>query len=1303
MSMFQPGAPASSAVHPSDSVADPLPPQRVELLDDPQEWLAFGRPCTPAGSPLPGGAADPATADAAATAWDSHVVLEGMHCAACALTIEDALRAVPGVLQADVSAATRRARVVWQPGQVKPSQWMEAVRHAGYRAMPAMDAFARDQRLRESRRALWRWLVAGFCMMQVMMYAWPAYVAQPGDLSGEMEQLLRWASWVITLPMVVFSCGPFFTSALRDIRLRRVSMDLPVALGMAITFVVSTAGTFDPAGIFGEEVYYDSLTMFVFFLLTGRWLELRLRDRTAGALEAVMNRLPDSVERRAADGSFARVATRRIGVGDTIRVLPGEAFPADGRITAGNTHADEALLTGESTPVARPVGSSVTAGSYNLQAPVEVLVEGTGGQTRFAQIVALMESASLQKPRLAQLADRIARPFLVAVLLAAALAAAYWWPSDPGHALMVAVAVLIVTCPCALSLATPVAMLTAAGTLARHGVLVRNLQGLEALAQVDTMVFDKTGTLTRDGMALQAVHPAGGFSAQEALDLAAALARQSMHPASRALAAAASAQQLPLGRWQVMGLQEDAGQGLTATVEDPTGAVAARTIRLGSARHAGVANDAAGAALQVVLSEQAADGALIELARFDLVEDLRAEASAVVQALQQDGVAVQLLSGDRRGAVQRVATQAGIAHAKGECTPQGKLEALQALQLQGHHVAMVGDGLNDGPVLAGAHVSFAFGRAVPLAQSRADFVVLGDSLALVPQTVLLARRTLRVVRQNLWWAAAYNALCVPLAVLGWMPAWLAGLGMALSSLLVVLNAARLARDLPSLPGSQNPTGARLMDILYLLIPLSVMLVLLILGGLWWAVYHGQFESFSILAVVVGVVGMLVGVIIAAQLAWPELNFGIPWLSYGRLRPLHTNAVIFGFGGSALFATSYYVVQRTCQVRLFAGPLAAFTFWGWVLVIAAAVVSLPMGYTQGKEYAELEWPIDILITLVWVSYAIVFFGTIGTRKVKHIYVANWFFGAFILAVALLHLVNSAAIPAGMMKSYSAYAGVQDAMVQWWYGHNAVGFFLTAGFLGMMYYFIPKQAGRPVYSYRLSIVHFWALIFTYMWAGPHHLHYTALPDWTQSVGMVFSLILLAPSWGGMINGIMTLSGAWHKLRDDPILRFLIVSLSFYGMSTFEGPMMSIKTVNALSHYTDWTIGHVHSGALGWVGLISMGSLYYLVPRLFGKDKMHSVKAIELHFWMATIGIVLYIAAMWIAGVMQGLMWRAVNPDGTLTYTFVESVKATYPFYVIRVAGGLLYLGGMLVMAWNVWLTAISGRSVKVAIPAVNTAHA
>ncbi|WP_085317852.1 cytochrome-c oxidase, cbb3-type subunit I [Derxia lacustris] len=462
------------------------------------------------------------------------------------------------------------------------------------------------------------------------------------------------------------------------------------------------------------------------------------------------------------------------------------------------------------------------------------------------------------------------------------------------------------------------------------------------------------------------------------------------------------------------------------------------------------------------------------------------------------------------------------------------------------------------------------------------------------------------------------------------------------------------------------------------------------------------RQFAVMTVIWGIVGMLVGVLIAAQLAWPQLNFDLPWLSFGRLRPLHTNAVIFAFGGSALFATSYYVVQRTCQTRLFSDALAAFTFWGWNAIIVSAAVTLPLGFTTGKEYAELEWPIDIAITLVWVAYAINFFGTIAKRKVQHIYVANWFYGAFILAVALLHIVNSAEVPVTLWKSYSAYAGVQDAMVQWWYGHNAVGFFLTAGFLGMMYYFVPKQAERPVYSYRLSIVHFWALIFTYMWAGPHHLHYTALPDWTQSLGMVFSLILLAPSWGGMINGIMTLSGAWHKLRDDPILKFLIVSLSFYGMSTFEGPMMAIKTVNSLSHYTDWTVGHVHSGALGWVGFISIGSIYYLLPRVFGRSAMYSVPAVNMHFWIATIGIVLYIAAMWIAGVMQGLMWRATNPDGTLTYTFVEGVKATYPYYVIRVTGGVLYLSGMLLMAWNMFKTIAGAQPVDARIPAV-AAHA
>ncbi len=462
------------------------------------------------------------------------------------------------------------------------------------------------------------------------------------------------------------------------------------------------------------------------------------------------------------------------------------------------------------------------------------------------------------------------------------------------------------------------------------------------------------------------------------------------------------------------------------------------------------------------------------------------------------------------------------------------------------------------------------------------------------------------------------------------------------------------------------------------------------------------SQFAIATIIWGVVGMTVGVWIASQLVWPMLNFDIPWLSYGRLRPLHTNAVIFAFGGSALIGTSYYVVQRTCHTRLFCDSLAAFTFWGWQAVIVAAAITLPMGLTSTKEYAELEWPIDILLTLVWVAYAIVFFGTIFQRKVQHIYVANWFYGAFILTIAMLHIGNNLAIPYSWTNAYPVTAGVQDAMIQWWYGHNAVGFFLTAGFLGMMYYFIPKQAGRPVYSYRLSIVHFWALIFTYIWAGPHHLHYTALPDWTQSLGMAMSLILLAPSWGGMINGVMTLSGAWDKLRTDPILRFLIVSVSFYGMSTFEGPMMAIKTVNALSHYTEWTVGHVHSGALGWVAMISMGSMYYLIPRLFNRE-LYSLKLVEVHFWAATIGIVLYITALWVAGVMQGLMWRAVNTDGTLTYSFIDSMQAMAPFYTVRLFGGLFFLSGMLIMAYNIYRTVAGAKVAVVPIPAPMLAHA
>ena len=449
------------------------------------------------------------------------------------------------------------------------------------------------------------------------------------------------------------------------------------------------------------------------------------------------------------------------------------------------------------------------------------------------------------------------------------------------------------------------------------------------------------------------------------------------------------------------------------------------------------------------------------------------------------------------------------------------------------------------------------------------------------------------------------------------------------------------------------------------------------------------KQFTWAAIIFGVIGMLVGVIIAAQLRWPTLFGGIDFLSYGRLRPVHTSGVIFAFGGNALFATSYYIVQRVCSVRLVSDKIAAFTFYGYQAVLVLGVLSYVLGYSQSKEYAELPWLLDILLAVVWVAYAYVFFFTIGKRKEKHIYVGLWFYGAYIIAVAVLHIFNNLALPIDWLHSYPVYSGAVDAMAQWWYGHNAVGFFLTAAFLGMMYYFVPKQAGRPVYSYRLSVVHFWALIFTYMWAGPHHLHYTALPDWTQSLGMVLSLILFVPSWGGMINGIMTLSGAWNKLVTDPIIRFLFVALSFYGMSTFEGPMMAIKEVNALSHYTEWTVGHVHSGALGWVAMITMGSLYHMLPRLYGKTEMYSTRLIFVHFWLATIGIVLYVTSMWVAGIMEGLLWRETVADGSLTYSFIEILGKKYIFYFVRFLGGAFFLSGMCLMAYNCWKTVAGAK--------------
>lgn len=449
-----------------------------------------------------------------------------------------------------------------------------------------------------------------------------------------------------------------------------------------------------------------------------------------------------------------------------------------------------------------------------------------------------------------------------------------------------------------------------------------------------------------------------------------------------------------------------------------------------------------------------------------------------------------------------------------------------------------------------------------------------------------------------------------------------------------------------------------------------------------------------------VASMAAGVYIAAELIWPWLDFGQPWLSFGRLRPLHTNGIIFGFGVSALFATAFYSVQRTCHVPLFLPKLAAFLAWAWQLLVLLGGLSLLAGWTTAKEYAELEWPFDIAITVLWVSFAVVFFGTIAIRRIKPIYISNWFYGALIIVIAMLHIVNSLEIPATFSKSYSLYAGAQDAIVQWWYGHNAVGFLLTGGFLGMMYYFLPKHAGRPIWSYKLSVVAFWAFTYSYIWAGPHHLHYNAIPEWVQSLGMVMSLVLLAPSWATMVNGIMTVSDAWQKLRTDPALKFIVLSLAFYGLATFEGPMMSIRSVNVVSHFTDWTIGHVHSGALGWNAMITYGTFYFLLPRLVGAE-LHSVRLANIHFWLALAGTMLYIMAMWAGGVSQGLLWLSVDATGELTYSFRDIMASMLPYYGLRLLAGLIFLAGTLLMAYNFYMTARNRHTVKVTPPAVDPA--
>ncbi len=776
---------------PPDAAASE-PASRWQALDDPHEQGAFTQWHTDA------------TGVRQAV---SQFQISGMHCAACSGLIEDALMQVPGVLDARVSAASERAEVRWDPARVQPSRFVAALDRAGYGAVPDAAAPARLARQQERRQSLWRLFVAGFCMMQVMMYATPAYVAPPGDITPDVLRLLQWASWLLTVPVVLFAAGPFFSGAWRSLRARRIGMDVPVSLGIAVTFIASSGATFDPGGVFGHEVYFDSVAMFVFFLLGGRYLELAARHRVAGTLEASVQRLPERVERVLSDGSIEAVSPRRLVPGDQVRVAVGQAFAADGRVLQGCTEADEALLTGESRPVPKAAGDEVVSGSLNLGGPVLMRVERVGADTRYEGIVSLMRSALTERPSLVRMADRIAGPFLWAVLLLAALAALAWSFIDPSRALWVAVSVLIVTCPCALGLSAPSALLAATGRLARQGVLLQRLDAIEAMTRVDTVFVDKTGTLTHDELGLARVQglSAGGGGGGGALDQpaqnrwvrqAAGLAVQSRHPLSQALVRAAAALKddgvADTAAWTQV--REQAGRGLSAL--DGEG----REWRLGSRAFV---LDAPASAPAAAANAAEADGAAVlfgprghAAVAFHFDETLRPDAQQAVADLQAAGLRVVMLSGDAPQRVRRVADELGVADFIAHALPEDKLAALAAAQAAGRCVAMVGDGINDAPVLARADLSVALSQGANVARAQADAVLLGNRLGDLVQARLLALRTRRIVRQNFAWAASYNAACIPLALAGWLPPWAAGIGMAASSLLVVLNAQRLVLRTP---------------------------------------------------------------------------------------------------------------------------------------------------------------------------------------------------------------------------------------------------------------------------------------------------------------------------------------------------------------------------------------------------------------------------------------------------------------------------------------------------------------------------
>ena len=734
-----------------------------KALDDIKEWSYFSQ-----------------STDKESTRWESHIVIEGMHCAACAFKVENALKPLSGIIEVSVNATSGHAKVVWQSNLITPSLWASSIYKVGYQAFPASDFLHQDERKKTQRQALWRLLVAGLCMMQVMMFSVPTYMAIPGEMTSNMRGLMEWASWVITLPVILFSCGPFFKSAVNDLKTKQISMDMPVSLGILIMFIVSTAATFDPSGLLGKEVYFDSLTMFVFFLLTGRWIELKMRDKTAGALDVLMRRMPRMVNRVNVNGTIEKISVSLLKIGDVLEVKPGEAFPADGKIIFGATNADEALLTGESAAIRKSLDAKIIAGSFNLTNPIRMQVELIGQETRYAKIVRLMEKASTDKPRLALMADRIAKHFLLVVILLAFGVGIYFWQFDHAKAILAAVAVLIVTCPCALSLATPAAMLSMSGFLAKQGILVQRMQALEALTQVNTIVFDKTGTLTNDQIFIEKIVTNNRMTEKEALTIAASLSSSSLHPVSKAFMHASQ----PDHTLKIEKIEEVSGGGLLATTS-------LGHFKLGSLAFCGLTGDE----FHHLKEEQLQVHLMCDknwVASFMMTESIKEYALQSIEALKQQHLNIEILSGDKLSSVKRVADQLSIKNIKGQCSPEDKLKHIQLLQSQDSKVLMVGDGLNDGPVLAFAHASIALGQGAPLSQAQSDFIILKGELHLIPKLIEQAKRTMKIIKQNLLWAALYNLICIPLAVMGFLPAWLAGLGMALSSLFVILNASRLA-------------------------------------------------------------------------------------------------------------------------------------------------------------------------------------------------------------------------------------------------------------------------------------------------------------------------------------------------------------------------------------------------------------------------------------------------------------------------------------------------------------------------------